>query len=287
MNGILRLLALLFLLPTATLAQNFPTPLSDHISDYADVVDPDTEARIVEILSATRAETGVHITVATIVRRADYGDSTRIEDFAKDWFNAWGIGDPVKHDGILMLIAVEDREMRIALGGGYSVIYDGRAQRVIDTAILPAFRLDKFSEGIEAGVVSATERLARPFAAQDVVTETSGFPETPQDNSLPVWMFMIAVVGALVLMVRRKIADAMVRTRRCPECGKHGLSRHRSVIAPATASAEGSGIEKTTCSNCSYRDETRHIIPFTPSRNSGRGGFGGGRSSGGGATGRW
>ncbi len=139
----LRLLALLVWFPLAAFAQSYPEPLSDTVNDYADLLPPEAEARVVATLQAAREETGVHIVLATIISQGDYGGDARFADFATGWLNAWGIGDASWNDGVLILVARDDREMRIVLGGGFDVIWDGRAQRVIDTAMLPAFRDDE------------------------------------------------------------------------------------------------------------------------------------------------
>jgi uncharacterized protein len=284
MTRLRRLVLGLVLLPGLAFAQDFPAPLADYVSDYAEVLDPGTEARITDTLTLLQADTGVEVRVVTLSRQTDYGSDTRIEDFAKDWFNAWGIGDATRNDGILILVAVEDRAMRIALGAGYPVIYDGRAQRVIDTAMLPEFREGRYAEGIEAGAIATGDLLARPFAEQQEVTADSGFAEPADPGGLPNWMAAIALLGAVVMVFRRRASDAMVRLKRCPSCGTRGLSRHRSTITPATGAHQGTGLLTTGCRNCSYHREDRYTLPSKSSRS---GGSGGGRSSGGGATGRW
>jgi uncharacterized protein len=143
-KSMLRLLALLIWLPCAAMAQTFPEPLSDTVNDYAGLLSSDEVASLSNTLVAARQETGVHIVLVTIEDQAGYGDTGRFADFATAWFNAWGIGDKTRNDGILILVSRDDREMRIALGSGYDVIWDGRAQRVIDTAMLPAFKAEDY-----------------------------------------------------------------------------------------------------------------------------------------------
>ncbi|MES2540718.1 MAG: TPM domain-containing protein, partial [Pseudomonadota bacterium] len=106
------------------------------------------------------------------------GSGMRMEDYGKELFNAWGVGEADRNDGIMLLLDTEAREARIALGAGYDPVYDGRAARVLSTAVLPPLRSGNFAEGIEAGVASARERLITPFLAGTPVTVTDGF-ETP------------------------------------------------------------------------------------------------------------
>jgi uncharacterized protein len=78
-------------------------------------------------------------------------EDATIEQFAANLFNEWGIGQASRNDGVLFLIAVEDRELRIELGSAYGVEFNGRMQRIIDQIIIPYFRQDNYSLGIHEG----------------------------------------------------------------------------------------------------------------------------------------
>ncbi|MES2143849.1 MAG: TPM domain-containing protein [Pseudomonadota bacterium] len=281
-------LVLFLVLPLMALAQDLPQPLSDTVSDFADLLPPEAEARVAAMIRKTRDETGVHIVVVTLDRISNYGAADLgIEAYAKRLFNTWGIGDATRNDGILMLVARDDRAARIALGSAYDPVYDGRATRVIDTAMLPEFRQDRYAQGIEAGVAGAVDRLVTPFVAKAGVTETSGFA-TAFNYMMLVPIAIVA--GFFALVFRRSIGDQMARFKRCPTCGSVGLRRTREAVTAATAVAAGSGLLHETCPNCgTTRTEPYDIA--RRGRSSGQGGgssgFGGGRSSGGGATGRW
>ena len=112
-------------------AQTLPEPLTDAVSDYAEVLDATVEARLQRMIEQTRDETGVEVRVVTMGNIANYGGAgTRLDDYAKALFDAWGLGDLDRKDAILMLVTTGPREARIALGDGYDAVYDGRAARV-------------------------------------------------------------------------------------------------------------------------------------------------------------
>ncbi|MEO1209129.1 MAG: TPM domain-containing protein [Cyanobacteria bacterium J06638_20] len=134
-------------------AQNaYPPFLDPHVNDYAQVLEANDAATLRSLLTGFQSETGVQAVVLTVDSVHDYsmGDAT-IESFATNLFNTWGIGDRTRNDGILMLVAVGDREMRIELGMGYDGSYDAVAQSVIDQHMLPYFRDGNYSQGIVAG----------------------------------------------------------------------------------------------------------------------------------------
>ncbi|MGO4914695.1 TPM domain-containing protein [Pseudogemmobacter sp. W21_MBD1_M6] len=282
---------LLWIIPATVLAQGFPSYSNIYVNDYADVLDDAAEARITAAEQALEASHGVQVSVLTIDRRSDYGDSPSIESFAKALFNDWGIGNVDANNGILILVAVQDREMRVALGAAYPPVYDGLAQRVIDTQFLPAFRKDRYQDGIEAGLAMIIDRLAIPLAQKQAV-QLSDIPDAPGQDNTEIMLVAGAFFGFLALMFLAAsgvLGKIRTRLRRCPNCGRHSLSQHDEVLENATLDAEGKRRRGVTCDQCDYDDRRVSIIPVrTRSTGSGSGGsFGGGRSSGGGASGKW
>lgn len=289
----LRYLVLALAFAAPVFAQDLPQPLSDTLSDFAEVLDATEEGRITRLLANTRAETGVQVVVVTV---PDLGDGTGgIEAYAKALFNAWGIGGADRNDGILLLLDTGAREARIALGAGYDPVYDGRAARVLSTAVLPQLRDGQIAGGIEAGIVSARDRLIAPFLAGQPVTVTDGFPEEGGSGWSSLAGFA-AVAGVAGLGFWRNRRTRLT----CPNCGARTLERSREIIDRPTPTEPGVGMQHLTCSACGFTDRKSYPVSYTSSEarrdresSSGKGGggssggFGGGRSSGGGASGKW
>ncbi len=278
------ILIALLIWPVFAQAQSWPVHENTYVNDYANVIDDEAEVRITRTLQALREETGVEATVLTIFTRSGYEIAGSLEEFSTGLFNNWGIGNPDKNDGILILVVSEDREMRIELGSGYPSEFNREAQDIIDFNILPAFKDDRMSDGIEEGTDVALTHIARAFAAGDAPpTRSNG----GNGGGLIGAIMGIIVAAGFALVFGRKIKN---RFKRCPQCGKREIHQKREVLELATTKDEGAGETVTTCSNCDYRDSRSYIIPMvTPfSSNSSSGGsFGGGGSSGGGASGRW
>lgn len=293
----LRTLAVALTLATSSQAQTFPEPLSDTLSDFADVLDATEEGRITRLLADTRAATGVQVAVVTLPGlQANGGTGIGIEAYGKALFNAWGVGGADRNDGILLLLDTEGREARIALGAGYDPVYDGRAARVLSTAVLPALREGSFATGIEAGIISARDRLITPFLAGQPVSLTDGFPD--EGGSSP--LIPLAGFGAVAAVAGYGVWRKRRARVTCPSCGAATLERSQEIIDRPTPSETGLGMQHLTCSACGFTDRKSYPITWSSSearrdRNEGRGpndrggggGFGGGRSSGGGATGKW
>ena len=264
-------------------AQGLPSAQSDTISDFAGIFSAQDMARISATLREKRKETGVHVTVVTMDTIANYGgDGQRIEDYAKALFNQWGVGAEARNDGILMLVALEDRETRIALGAGYEAVWDNAGQRVIDRDMLPAFRDDRYVEGIEAGVLGTYNTIVGPHRAGQPA------PEASDDGTdyLGLAIFGSVIGFVAFLLLRKPVGDFLQRFRHCPNCGARALQRTRRVLTAVTTELDGLAEVRTACHACHHEMVETHTL----TRNSGEsdsGGFGGGSSSGGGATGRW
>jgi uncharacterized protein len=179
--------SLLWLATTPGLLAQATLPQANdlYVNDYANVITPDDEVQLRTLLADLKTQTGVEATVLTIRAMADYGqDVSAVETFAPRVFNAWGIGDKSKNNGVLILVAVNDRQMRIQLGSSYTLADNARMQRIIDDEMVPAFRQERYSEGIRRGAV-ATARVVggETFQMSPLVTVTTVAPGVASLNS--------------------------------------------------------------------------------------------------------
>ena len=284
----LRSLLLILMFPVMGMAQTLPAPMADTVSDYVDLLTPEQESGLTATLNAARAKTGVHIALATMGRIADFGGSGQsIETYAKKLFNSWGIGDKTRNDGVLILIASDDREMRIALGAGFDPVYDGLAQRVIDRDVLPLFKSGDYPAGISAAVAGVIDRIAVPFAAKTPPQDLQPGIDWQAFGPFAAFGLFAAAFGTIT--GRRQIGDFVTRFLRCPSCGARSQTRSRVIDTAATSTLAGQGTQTVVCSACRHETQSRYeIMPLDNRSNSSGGGvFGGGGSSGGGATGKW
>ena len=282
---LIRALFLWLALTLPGLAQSLPDPISDSLSDYAGLLTPAEAARITQTLQRGRAETGVQVALVIMERLSDHGGAgQRIEDYAKSLFNAWGIGDASRNAGILILVARTDREMRIALGAGYDVMWDNAAQRVIDRDMLPAFGDDRYGDGIEAGIAATFAQIARPHRAGDPAPPA---PAADYGQMIAIVMAVLWGAGLFAMTFRDRLSGVALKLRPCPTCGARALTRDRTVLTPATSIGAGSASDRIFCTSCQYERIT--VVPIAQTRDAGPSdsGFGGGSSSGGGATGKW
>lgn len=165
----MRLVAVLLLLLAAALpasAQTFPA-LSGRVVDSADILPPDTEARITGRSEAVEKATGTQIVVATVPDLQGYP----IEDYGYRLGRQWGIGQKDKDNGVILLVAPNDRRVRIEVGYGLEpVLTDALSSVIIQQRILPRFRAGDMPGGVLVGfdAIAAQFELPADQAAANV-----------------------------------------------------------------------------------------------------------------------
>ncbi len=124
----------------------------------AGLLTSDEEEAIEQRLWDVEQKSGVEVAVVVIRSIQDYAGTQNgsIEQFAKELFNRYGIGNLPKNDGVLLLVAKDDRKARIELGGWYGHSYDHAANQILDQNLIPRFKSQQYALGIHETVQSIT-----------------------------------------------------------------------------------------------------------------------------------
>jgi uncharacterized protein len=155
----------------------YPPRQDTVINDYADLLQPADKTKIRQTLEQLKATHGIEAVVVTVPSIGMYetGDP-HIEAFATNLFNNWGIGDASRNDGVLVVMSVGDRAVRIELGKGYSRPYDRRMQAIIDDYMLPRFRAEDYSGGLDRGSQALATQLTAPPTRVETLTSAEYWP---------------------------------------------------------------------------------------------------------------
>lgn len=155
--GLILLLTLL-LLSAAAHAQTFPQ-LTGQVVDNANLLDPAQEQALAAKLKAIEDESGRQVVVATLPDLQGYD----IADYGYQLGRHWGIGEKDKNNGALLIVAPNDRKVRIEVGYGLEgILTDALSSIIIQRAILPHFKQGDYPGGIVAGVGEIASLLALP-----------------------------------------------------------------------------------------------------------------------------
>lgn len=234
------LLALSLAGPVAGQQTGYPAPGDRRVNDFAELLEPEEEAELGRMLDDLWHSAGIEATVVTIHSIRDYGTGDRsIEAFATGLLNAWGIGDAERDDGVLLLVAVGDRKVRIELGAGYGAGHDARMQGVIDAEIVPRFRRGDFAAGILAGTRAITRVVVAPGSStvsrrpagsltereRAVELESPGARTAPAASGLTGgrwWsgrpLLVLTAFAGFFVALAGIFGYSVHRSRRCPHC---------------------------------------------------------------------
>jgi uncharacterized protein len=147
----------LALVPRVAASTDLEVPfLSGRVNDTAGLVDAATRQRLEERLAEFESEGGVQVAVLTIPSL----EGEVLEEFSIRVAETWSLGREGVDDGVLVLVARDDRKMRIEVGYGLEDrLTDLTAGRILDDVMKPRFRAGNFSGGIEAGVGAILDTL--------------------------------------------------------------------------------------------------------------------------------
>jgi uncharacterized protein len=184
-------------LPQAS-ALTFPT-LSGRVVDEAGIIPPDVRQRLDETLKALEAKSSDQLVVVTLPSL----QGTDIADYGYQLGRAWGIGQKGLDNGALLIVAPNERKVRIEVGYGLEgILTDALTSVVIQRAILPKFKAGDMAGGIEAGVAAIVSALtddqsewrqrAADFASRRTSEgESDGFDTLIVLIIIGVWVFIM------------------------------------------------------------------------------------------------
>ena len=198
-------LALLAPQPADAQGLKFPA-LSGRVVDEANILDSSVRAALDEKLRALEEKTSNQLVVVTL--RGLQG--TAIEDYGYQLGRHWGIGQKGKNNGALLIVAPNERKVRIEVGYGLEgSLTDAVTKLIIENSILPRFRAGDFPGGISRGTDDIIAVLSGQ--ADDYQQRAAKRPDTaPAGLSLG----MIVLLALIAFLVIRSVSRNNVRQRR-------------------------------------------------------------------------
>src|SRR5580765_924418 len=129
-------------------AINFPA-LTGRVVDQANIIQSDTRAAIEQKSADLEEKSGIQLVVATV----NSLEGQEIEPYANELFRKWALGEKKKNNGVLLLVAPNERRVRIEVGYGLEgTLTDALVEVIIANAITPRFKAGDFGGGIARGV---------------------------------------------------------------------------------------------------------------------------------------
>jgi uncharacterized protein len=181
-----------------SLAADFPDPTPEFfVNDFAGVIDSRTEDEIQNAAVQLYERTGAQVVVVTI----DSLGGEPLEIYAVKLFREWGIGEADKNNGVIILVAIEDRMSRIEVGYGLEgALPDGKTGRIQDNYMIPAFKEGNYSEGILVGFLAIVREVYNEYGIEaDTGYERYYYSEQENDADTRNIIYIFIIIAVLIL----------------------------------------------------------------------------------------
>ena len=267
---------------------NIPeVPTEDiYVQDYASMLSDEAKSDMLRMSKILKETTSAELVVVTVPST----DGRSIEEYALNLFRQWGIGSKDQRNGVLLLVAQEEREARIEVGYGLEgAINDAKAGAILDKMI-DYFQIDEYSDGIstayslllneilieydvDAGEIFEGARVVTPAALPEPILIT--------DIVKVVGFLLLTIIGVMFILskiIGRNLFGLMALLLRNLFAGRYAGPTHRGPghMGGGFGGGFGAGRSSSSFGSSSHR-----------SSSIGRGKFGGGSSGGGGASRKW
>ena len=191
--------------------------LRGRITDEAGLITPEDREVIETQLKELEQKSTDQVAVVTLNSLQD----VTIEEFGLELGRKWGIGQKDKDNGIVLVVAPNERKVRIEVGSRLeSQMTDAMSSIIINNGILPAFRRGDFSGGIRAGVRDINDvLLGDAEAVKD--RAKGGLPGPGPDYEALIFMILLLAIFIFVFYQQYKLAQQM------PADVRRGRSRQR------------------------------------------------------------
>ncbi len=179
----------------ALAAPTFPK-LSGRVVDEANLLSPATEAALTQKLEALETTTGRQLVVATLPSL----QGLEIEEYGYQLGRAWKLGGEKTDDGAVLIVAPNERKVRIEVGYGLEpVLTDALSSVIIQSAILPRFKAGDMEGGVVAGADALIQQLSLPDeVAKAQVAQAA---EQPRAEGPPRWILVLLVIGFVFMLI--------------------------------------------------------------------------------------
>ena len=199
-------LALCFVALTATAsAQIAVPPIKDRVTDLAATLTNEQKATLEQSLRAFEAKKGSQLAILIVPTTAP----ETIEQYALRVAEKWKLGRKNVDDGAILLVAKNDRALRIEVGYGLEgALNDATSKRIISETITPYFKQENFYAGIKAGtdqMMLVVDGEPLPPKPQNQTNDVSGFQQYA-----PILFIAALVIGSLLRALFGRVPGALV-----------------------------------------------------------------------------
>ena len=212
-------------------AQGEPTfpSLTGRVTDQAKLLSSTQKAELDQKLAAHEAATSNQIVVVTVKSL----EGLDIADYALKLGRTWGIGTEEKNNGVLLVVAPNERKVRIEVGYGLEgALPDSLAGTIVRGNILPSFRESDYPRGISNGVTAIEQAIRGEYTPPANVVRNKDRPSTTFEKFFP--LVFIGFIG-LTQLTRRRFSKTPAVNSSIPESKDSEFGYSESDYSDSTA----------------------------------------------------
>ncbi len=249
-------LVLLSLPAQAITIEDVPNPrgygssANSWISDTANLISPESEAKLNQMLSALEAENGTEMAIVTVEQTAPAASPRA---FTTDLFNAWGVGKADADNGVVFLISRGDRRAEVVVGYGLeSVLTTSKIEKLLQRQAVPNFKQGDYDQGI----LDASKAIVSELS-DGAVASTSG-----SSNQAGLAKILVALGGGGLALVGVWFRRPLKKCSRCQnplqKMSTSQLSAHLSDAQKVAIDINSAHYSGWQCSDCNFSTVQRH-----------------------------
>lgn len=176
-----------------------PVPTRDiYAQDYGDVLSRETESRINQLSTELKSRTQAQIAVVTIPSL----EAEPIEEYSLALFRKWGIGDRKLNNGVLILVAIEEKKARIEIGYGLEgALPDAKVGRILDEFMRPGMETGDFNTAVRNTYMAVFQEVATEYKQQIKTTTRTSPKNSGASADIPLWQQLLIGVGILLFLL--------------------------------------------------------------------------------------
>ncbi|MGP7817874.1 TPM domain-containing protein [Niallia sp. 01092] len=178
-------------------SNEIPKPIGDiYVQDFANLLSKAEKQELNHIGRSLEEQTTAQVAILTVQTT----EEKTIEEFANEAFRQYGIGNKQKNNGVLLVLATEDKKVRIEVGYGLEGrIPDGKAGRILDEYTLPYLKNQEPNKAITETYKVLVKEVYAEYGIDDQQLKAEKPAET---NDFPMWLIIIIVIIVLFIDIK-------------------------------------------------------------------------------------
>ena len=202
---------LIFSLSFSSFAISLPEPTNDFfVNDFANIIDEDDEADIMNIGADLYEQTTAQVVVVTI----DSLDGYNVDEYALELGRKWGVGSEEHDNGVVILLSLFDRKISIQVGYGLEgCLNDGKVGRILDDYAIPYLSSDEYSTGLIEAYKAVTYVVCDDYGVElnpdyqiDNYSDENSYSDNSEEGTAKIMLVVTTVALILFIIFINKLS---------------------------------------------------------------------------------